>query len=108
VRLDRITGRDFRLRESRPEYRHSLSPAESIWRSFMTKHRKTDKPSNVDLKRNPLIGGSKGTTMAGVTPDELEDSQGANTIEGDVENDPNSQGGIDKARSRNQRRTPHI
>ena len=74
----------------------------------MAKHRKTDKPSDADLKRNSLIGGSKGTTMAGVSPDELEDSEGANTIEGDVENDPNSQGGIDKASSRNQRRTPHF
>jgi hypothetical protein len=74
----------------------------------MAKHRKADKPSDADLKGNPLIGGSKGTTMAGVTPDELEDSEGANTIEGDVENDPNSQGGIDKASSRNQRRTRHI
>ena len=74
----------------------------------MSKHQKTKKPSDADLKRNPLIGGSKGVTMAGITPDELEQSEGVNTIEGDVENDPNSQGGIDKASSRNQRRTPHI
>jgi hypothetical protein len=46
--------------------------------------------------------------MAGVTPDELHESEGANTIEGDVENDTNRQGGIDKATSRNSRRTPHI
>jgi hypothetical protein len=74
----------------------------------MTKHQKTKQPSDLDLHRNPLIGGSKGATMAGVTPDELEQSQGANTIEGDVENDVNPQGGIDKAVGRNARRTPHV
>jgi len=74
----------------------------------MSKHQKTKKPSDADLKRNPLIGGSKGVTMAGITPDELEQSEGTNTIEGDVENDTNRQGGIDKASSRNSRRTPHI
>ena len=74
----------------------------------MTKHQKTKKPTDADLKNNPFIGGSKGTTAAGVTPDELEDSQGANTIEGDVQNDTNRYGGIDKAASRNSRRTPHI
>jgi hypothetical protein len=45
-----------------------------------TKHRKRKKPS--DTSRT--------------TPDELEDSQGANTIEGDVENDTESTGGINK------------
>ena len=74
----------------------------------MTKHRKTKKPTDADLKDNPLIGGSKGTTIAGTTPDELEDSEGVNTIEGDVQNDTNKQGGIDKAVSRNSRHTPHI
>jgi hypothetical protein len=70
----------------------------------MTKHPKTKKPTDADLKGNPLIGGSKGVTMAGVTPDELEESEGANTS--DVENDTNRQGGIDKASSRNRRRPP--
>jgi hypothetical protein len=72
------------------------------------KHPKTRQPSDTDLKGNPFIGGSKGTTMSGTSPDELEDAEGENTIEGDVENDTNRQGGIDKASSRNQRRTPHI
>jgi len=72
----------------------------------MTKHPKTKKPTDADLKDNPLIGSSKGVTMAGVTPDELEQSEGANSIEGDVENDTNT--GIDKATSRNRRRTPHM
>ena len=40
----------------------------------MPKHQKRQKPSDADLERNPLIGGSKGTTMAGVTPDDLEAS----------------------------------
>src|SRR5436190_1585762 len=62
----------------------------------MTKHRKTKKPTDKDLENNPLIGASKGTAIAGVTPDELEASKGVNTIEGDVENDTNAQGGIDK------------
>ena len=34
------------------------------------------------------------------SPDDLEDSQGANTMEGDLENDPNTAGGIDKSESR--------
>ena len=68
------------------------------------KHPKSRKPTDSDLRNNPLIGGSKGTTMAGVTPDELEEDQGVNTIEGDVENDTNAQGGVDKAVARN---APH-
>ena len=59
-----------------------------------SKHRKTHRPSDRDLKDNPLIGGSKGTTMAGITPDELERAQGANTIEGDVENDSTRADGV--------------
>ena len=51
-----------------------------------------------------MIGGSKGATMAGISPDE--DALGENTIEGDVENDVNAAGGIDKdvARSGARRR----
>ena len=71
-----------------------------------SKHVKLNRPTNVDLVRNPLIGGSKGTTMAGVTPDELEEFAGANTFEGDIENDTNPQGGIDKAEVRDRRRGP--
>ncbi|XSC47026.1 hypothetical protein ACF1BQ_016315 [Bradyrhizobium sp. RDT10] len=71
-----------------------------------TKHVKLNRPTNVDLVRNPLIGGSKGTAMAGVTPDELEEFEGANTFEGDIENDTNPQGGIDKAEVRDRRRGP--
>ena len=63
----------------------------------MTKHAKTREPTDADLRGNPLIGGSKGATMARATPDDLEASEGSNTIEGDVENDTNAQGGIDKA-----------
>jgi hypothetical protein len=66
----------------------------------MTKHFKTKTPSDLDLHINPMIGGSKGATMAGISPDELEELQGANTIEGDLENDVNGQGGIDKQESR--------
>jgi hypothetical protein len=61
----------------------------------MSKHIQSP-PSDKDLRQNPQIGGSKGVNIAGATPDELEDFQGENTFEGDVENDTNAQGGIDK------------
>ncbi|HYW64307.1 MAG TPA: hypothetical protein VE865_14020 [Bradyrhizobium sp.] len=66
----------------------------------MSKHIKTKTPSDADLYRNPLIGGSKGATMAGASPDDLSELEGANTIEGDLENDVNAFGGIDKDESR--------
>jgi hypothetical protein len=44
--------------------------------------------------------------MAGITPDELEQFEGENTFEGDIENDTNPQGGIDKAEVRDRRRGP--
>jgi hypothetical protein len=71
-----------------------------------SKHPKQKKPSDADLHRNPLIGGSKGTTMAQVTSGELEAFEGVNTIEGDIENDTNRLGGLDKAEVRNRRRRP--
>ncbi|CUT10128.1 hypothetical protein BF49_1208 [Bradyrhizobium sp.] len=63
-------------------------------------------PTEKDLRENPLIGGSKGATMAGISPEDLEDALGENTTEGDVENDVNAAGGIDKdvARSGARRR----
>ncbi len=48
-----------------------------------------------DLKRNPGIGQSKGAYAAG---EELEDAEGENTVEGDVENDPDPTGGINPDR----------
>ncbi|MGY4369834.1 hypothetical protein ACVW1A_005899 [Bradyrhizobium sp. LB1.3] len=44
--------------------------------------------------------------MAGASPDDIEDALGENTVEGDVENDVNVAGGIDKdvARSGSPRR----
>lgn len=62
----------------------------------MSKHPKRVLPSDADLSRNPLIGGSKGARMGGITPDDIAAAQGTNTIEGDIENDTNPQGGIDK------------
>lgn len=59
----------------------------------MSKQPKTTVPTDADLKGNPFIGGSKGTTAAGVTPDELEESLGETTIEGDTMNDTNTYGG---------------
>lgn len=44
--------------------------------------------------------------MAQVSPDELEQFEGVNTIEGDVENDTNAFGGLDKAEVRNARSGP--
>jgi hypothetical protein len=74
------------------------------------KHPKLNKPMNTDLVRNPLIGGSKGMTMAQAAPEDLEDLEGENTIEGDVENDTNPQGGIDEVPRRDasvRRRADH-
>ena len=71
------------------------------------KHVKLSKPSDADLYRNPMIGASKGMAMAQVTPDDMEEFAGENTIEGDVENDTNPQGGIDKAVVNNRRKPPH-
>jgi len=62
----------------------------------MPKHLKHE-THDADLKRNPMIGGSKGTTIGGISADDLQDLQGETTIEGDVGNDTNAQGGIDKA-----------
>ena len=44
-----------------------------------------------DLERNPGIGGSKGAFRTGEDPESIE---GDNTVEGDVENDTNAQGGV--------------
>ena len=60
------------------------------------KHLKTQKTGDADLRHNPMIGGSKGTTISGTSTDDLQDLQGRNTIEGDTGNDTNRQGGIDK------------
>ena len=48
-----------------------------------------------DLRRNPGIGQSKGGYASG---EELEDAEGDNTVEGDVENDPEPTGGINPDR----------
>lgn len=58
----------------------------------MSNHPKTRTPSDADLKGDPGIGASKGTTMTGQDPDAI---RADNTIEGDVENDTNPQGGVD-------------
>ncbi|CDX30204.1 conserved hypothetical protein [Mesorhizobium sp. SOD10] len=52
-------------------------------------HPKSKKPSDADMTNDPGIGTSKGTIKEG---DELE--HGENTVEGDVENDTTSAGGI--------------
>src|SRR4051812_9540644 len=70
------------------------------------KHLKGSKPSDADLYRNPMIGASKGAAMAQVTADDLEEFAGENTIEGDIENDTNAQGGIDKAQVNDRREPP--
>src|SRR3546814_1111767 len=49
-----------------------------------------------DLRRNPGIGQSKGTTAAG---EKVEEIEGDNTVEGDIENDPDAAGGVDPNRS---------
>ena len=57
-----------------------------------SKHMKTDVPSDADLKGNPGIGSSKGTTISGGDPRDLE---GDSTFEGDVDNETTPEGGID-------------
>jgi hypothetical protein len=71
-----------------------------------SKHPKLDRPTDVDLLRNPGIGSSKGVTMAQADLDDLQALEGENTFEGDVENDTNAQGGVDKAEVMNRRRAP--
>ena len=60
-----------------------------------TKHEKVrgKSPFTGDLERNPGIGQSKGSFATGEDPELLE---GENTVEGDIENDANAQGGIDE------------
>lgn len=55
----------------------------------MSKHPKTDQPTDKDLKDDPGIGRSKGADR-----DDPEIG-GDNTFEGDVLNDTTPQGGID-------------
>lgn len=55
-----------------------------------------------DIKRNPGIGMSKGTTMAGADADDLDEemSEAENTFKGDVESDAGRLGvGVDPTRT---------
>lgn len=57
-----------------------------------TKHEKGgDSPFADDLERNPAIGKSKGAFATGEDPMEIE---GENTVDGDVQNDPNPDGRV--------------
>ena len=56
------------------------------------KHLRTETPTDADLKGNPGIGLSKGTTMAG---EDVESIEADSTVEGDVENETTAQGGVD-------------
>jgi hypothetical protein len=66
----------------------------------MTDNRRKARDTNLDrdLRGNPGIGQSKGAyAMEGANGgslDDLEDAEGVNTVEGDVENDANPFGGI--------------
>ena len=53
-----------------------------------SKHPKTHTPSDADLKGNPGIGTSAGTTI------EDDDLDGDNTFDGDVMNDVTPEGGV--------------
>jgi len=66
----------------------------------MSKHAKTEKPTDADLKGNPLIGGSKGATMGQASPEDMDAIKGDNTIEGDRENDVTSHGGLGKSEAK--------
>ena len=57
-----------------------------------SKQPKSRVPTDADLKSNPGIGASKGTTMSGEDPESiLADS----TVEGDIENETTREGGVD-------------
>jgi len=56
------------------------------------KHLKTATPTDADLKGNPEIGQTRGTTMAGAPADLIE---GDSTVEGDVQNDTKPDGSVD-------------
>ncbi len=64
-----------------------------------SKQPKTRVPTDADLKANPGIGASKGTTIAGEDPDSI---AADSTFEGDVENETTREGG-----SRSRARRPH-
>ncbi len=57
-----------------------------------SKQPKTRVPTDADLRGNPGIGGSKGTTMTGEDPDTI---AAESTFEGDVENETTPEGGVD-------------
>ena len=59
-------------------------------------HTPTPLPAD-DLKQNPGVHASRGMTMGGSDPEEIE---GENTSEGDVANDVNTTGGISAERGR--------
>lgn len=56
----------------------------------MSKHPKTETPTDADLRSNPGIGQSRGLT--GTDPADLEADS---TFEGDVENETTPEGGVD-------------
>jgi hypothetical protein len=55
------------------------------------KHHKGESPFRSDLERNPGIGQSKGSFMAGIPPEEIE---GENTVEVDDDNDTTARDGV--------------
>jgi hypothetical protein len=57
-----------------------------------SKQPKTRVPTDADLKHNPGIGASKGTTMSGEDSDAI---SADSTFEGDVENETTPEGGVD-------------
>ena len=87
-------GREWRARCPRIEPVSPVDPDANGHRSIIPDRR-------TRLERNPGIGASKGTTMAGATEKDLEDEliDGANTFEGDVDNDATLGGGADPRRT---------
>lgn len=61
----------------------------------MTKQGIAGPKQDEDLKTNPGIGQSKGAFAAG---EDIDDADGDNTVEGDVENDPEPTGGVNPNR----------
>ena len=56
--------------------------------------KRRDPKFDEDLRENPGIGASKGAYAMHSDPDDLEDLEGVNTYEGDVENDTTPVGSV--------------
>jgi hypothetical protein len=83
----RLAGGSFDLRA-----RRFVERAKEEFSVTSAGDQKDDSPFPSDLERDPGIGKSKGSFMTGDKP---QSTEGENTFEGDVENDPRPSGRVD-------------